>query len=303
MRLGVLDVGSNTVHLQVMDAHHGAAPVAQSSFKHELRLTDYLDQDGAIAETGLKSLISVIKDVFLQASSLDLDDTLAFATSAIRDATNSNLILEQVREATGVDLEVLSGDEEASFTFLAARRWLGWSAGELLVLDIGGGSLEIAKGDQESPAVTFSLPLGAGRLTNRFLEEDPFSEKSLGKLKSYLKETLDPIASQLTPLNKNYGIGTSKTFRTLRRIQNHYLPEFGEHLTLNGLGQMLPKLQKMTLKERAELPGVSTGRAKQITAGAMVAHETMKRLNLDYVIQCPWALREGIVLQRLDWLK
>ena len=92
MRLGVLDVGSNTVHLQVMDARHGAAPVAQSSFKHELRLTDFLDRDGAIAEIGLNSLILAIKDVFLQASSLNLDDTLAFATSAIRDATNSNLI-------------------------------------------------------------------------------------------------------------------------------------------------------------------------------------------------------------------
>ena len=119
----------------------------------------------------------------------------------------------------------------------------------------------------------------------------------------FRSESLDPIASKLTPLNKKYGIGTSKTFRTLRRIQSYYLPEFGEHLTLNGLGQMLPKIQKMTIKERAELPGVSAGRAKQITAGAMVAYETMKRLNLDYVIQCPWALREGIVLQRLDWLK
>ena len=303
MRLGVLDVGSNTVHLQVMDAQHGSAPLAQSSFKIELRLTEYLDESGSISETGLGRLITAIDDVFEQARDLNLDETLAFATSAIREATNSEQILDAVRSATGLDLEVLTGEEEARFTFLAVRRWLGWSAGEILVLDIGGGSLEIAYGDQEFPNSAFSVQLGAGRLTRNYLIGDPFTEKSLDKLKNHIKETLNPIGSEIGALSKNYAIGTSKTFRSLRRIQSHYLPDFGEHLTLNGLNQMLPKLQKMDLKQRMQLPGLSPGRAKQIVAGAMVAHSVMKQLNLDYVIQCPWALREGIVLQRLDWIK
>jgi exopolyphosphatase/guanosine-5'-triphosphate,3'-diphosphate pyrophosphatase len=83
----------------------------------------------------------------------------------------------------------------------------------------------------------------------------------------------------------------------------HYLPDFGENLTLNGLNLMVPKLQKMNVKERAALPSVSQGRATQIVAGAMVAQGVLKKLGLEYVIQCPWALREGIVLRRLDWLK
>jgi len=303
MRLGVLDVGSNTVHLQVMDAHHGAAPLAQSSFKHELRLTQYLDESGAISQTGVEKLIESIKDVYLQASAFELDDTLAFATSAIREASNSDLVLEAVRNVTGVDLEVLSGEDEARFTFLAVRRWLGWSAGDILVLDIGGGSLEIAHGAQEGPNSAFSVQLGAGRLTRNFLQGDPFTDKSIAKLKSYIKDVLEPIGAELEQLPKNYAIGTSKTFRTLRRIQMHYLPDYGNNLTLNGLNQMVPKLQKMTLKERMGLPGVSPGRAQQIVAGAMVAQGAMKELNLDYVVQCPWALREGIVLKRLDWLR
>ena len=171
------------------------------------------------------------------------------------------------------------------------------------MLDIGGGSLEIAQGEQETPSSAFSVQLGAGRLTRDFLNGDPFTEKSIDKLKEHIKEILEPISDALGPLPKNYAIGTSKTFRTLRRIQMHYLPDFGENLTLNGLNQMLPKLQKMNLKQRMELPGVSPGRAKQIVAGAMVAHGAMKYFNLDYIVQCPWALREGIVLQRLDWLK
>jgi exopolyphosphatase/guanosine-5'-triphosphate,3'-diphosphate pyrophosphatase len=148
-----------------------------------------------------------------------------------------------------------------------------------------------------------SVQLGAGRLTRNFLTGDPFTEKSLLSLKEHIKENLEPIGVALGEVTKNYAIGTSKTFRTLRRIQMHYLPDYGNNLTLNGLNLMVPKLQKMTLKERASLPGVSPGRANQIVAGAMVAQGAMKKLNLDYVVQCPWALREGIVLKRLDWLK
>jgi len=201
------------------------------------------------------------------------------------------------------NLEVLSGSDEARFTFLAVRRWLGWSAGDILMLDIGGGSLEIAHGEQEDPNSAFSLQLGAGRLTRNFLKGDPFSEKSLSELKDYIKEELEPIGQELGLVTKNYAIGTSKTFRTLKRIQMHYLPDFGENLTLNGLNLMVPKLQKMSVKERAALPSVSPGRATQIVAGAMVAQGALKKLDLEYVIQCPWALREGIVLRRLDWLK
>ncbi len=303
MRLGVLDVGSNTIHLQIMDAHHGSAPLAQSSFKVELRLTEYINESGAISKEGISNLITAITDVFKEASKFKLDETLAFATSAIREATNSDEVLSSVFKFTNVDLQVLSGSDEAKFTFLAVRRWLGWSAGDILMLDIGGGSLEIAHGEQENPSSAFSVQLGSGRLTRNFLSGDPFTEKSLEKLKGHIKETLEPIGAEIGEITKNYAIGTSKTFRSLRRIQMHYLPNYGENLTLNGLNQMVPKLQKMDLKSRMSLPGLSPGRAKQIVAGAMVAQGAMKKLNLDYVVQCPWALREGIVLQRLDWLK
>jgi exopolyphosphatase/guanosine-5'-triphosphate,3'-diphosphate pyrophosphatase len=286
-----------------MQAHHGSAPLAQKSFKEELRLTEYLDEAGAISEIGISNLISSIQNVYEQAKSYKLDDTLAFATSAIREAKNSEVVLEQVRTKTGIELEVLSGSDEARFTFLAVRRWLGWSAGDILVLDIGGGSLEIAHGDQENPEYAFSVQLGAGRLTRQFLTGDPFTEKSISKLKDYIKENLDPIGQELGSITKNYAIATSKSFRTLRRLQSYYLPDYGNNLTLNGLNLMVPKIQNMTLKERIQLPGISPSRASQITASAMVAQGVMKKLNLDYVIQCPWALREGIVLQRLDWIK
>ncbi|MGB8942980.1 MAG: Ppx/GppA family phosphatase, partial [Streptomyces sp.] len=173
MRLGVLDVGSNTVHLLVVDAHPGARPLPAYSHKADLRLAQLLDDAGAIGPEGVDLLVATVRDAMEAAEDKGVEDLLPFATSAVREASNADQVLARVKEETGVDLQVLSGAEEARLTFLAARRWFGWSAGKLLVIDIGGGSLEIAYGIDEEPDAAVSLPLGAGRLTSAWLTQDP----------------------------------------------------------------------------------------------------------------------------------
>lgn len=303
MRLGVLDVGSNTVHLQIMDAHHGSAPLAFQSFKEEIRLAEFLTGDNNLSSEGIETLLQTLNRLKNEAKDIQLDDMLAFATSAIREAGNSEDVLAAVHKETGIDLEVLSGKDEARFTFLAVRRWVGWSAGDVVLLDIGGGSLEIATGDQENPLYSNSVMLGANRMTRQFLVGDPFSEKSLSKLREHVRMTLAPLKSEIGDNSNRTAIGTSKTFRTLRRIQQNFLPELGNSLTREGLKIIVPRLAKMTQTQRAALPGVSVSRSFQIVAGAIVAEETMVALGIEKLTQCPWALREGIVLQRLDWLK
>lgn len=302
MRLGVLDVGSNTVHLLIVDAHPGSPPIPQQSFKSELRLTRYLDEQGAISQTGLEKLLSAIKAHFKEAESLKPDEILAFATSAIRDSINSEKILSAIQDETGIGIEVLSGEDEAKFTFLAARRWLGWSAGDLLVIDIGGGSLEIAVGSEETPRTALSLPLGAGRLTKDFLVGDPFTEKSINRLKKFVFETIEPNKEKLNGFDKRNGVGTSKTLRTLMKLQKEYFPKLGEGIHIEALEGITNQLCKMTESERTKLPGVSTNRAPQIVAGAIVAQAVMETLRVKSLRECPWALREGIVLRRVDWL-
>ncbi|MBP6148280.1 MAG: Ppx/GppA family phosphatase [Candidatus Planktophila sp.] len=303
MRLGVLDVGSNTVHLQVMDAHHGSAPLAFQSFKEEIRLAEFLTDKGELSITGIDTLLRTLTRLKNEAKDIQLDDMLAFATSAIREATNSDEVLAAVNRETGIDLQVLSGADEARFTFLAVRRWVGWSAGDVVLLDIGGGSLEVATGEQENPRYCNSVMLGANRMTRQFLTGDPFTEKSLNKLREHVQSTLAPLKSEIGDNSKRTAIGTSKTFRTLRRIQQNYLPDLGNSLTRDGLKTIVPRLAKMTQTQRAGLPGVSASRAVQIVAGAIVAEEAMSAFGIEKLTQCPWALREGIVLQRLDWLK
>jgi exopolyphosphatase/guanosine-5'-triphosphate,3'-diphosphate pyrophosphatase len=304
MRLGVLDIGSNTVHLQVVDAHPGARPNPTTNQKVELRLHEYIDKSGVITEEGITLLNDAIDDAVAHAKEFKTEEILAFATSAIRDAKNGKSILDEISEKHGIELQVLSGEEEAAITFLAVRRWLGWSSGRLLVLDIGGGSLEIAVGDDEAPELAASLPLGASRLTRDFLSGDPFKEKDIKELELHVREGMkEAVAKELVEHGADQFIATSKTFRTLARLGSHWFEDNPKYLKLNSLEKIVSKLSEMTNKQRAELPSVSESRAKQILSGAIVARSAMNRLEITQLEICPWALREGIVLKWLDWME
>src|SRR4029078_5476273 len=135
--LGVLDVGSNTVHLLVVDAHQGAAPLPAFSHKEELRLTAHLEDGNRMSDLGARRLQAFVEDALRIAEDKGVEEVVAFATSAIRDAVNGEEVLTGIRDRSGIDIPVLSGADEARLTFLAARRWFGWSSGRLLVPEIG----------------------------------------------------------------------------------------------------------------------------------------------------------------------
>jgi exopolyphosphatase/guanosine-5'-triphosphate,3'-diphosphate pyrophosphatase len=304
MRLGVLDMGSNTIHLQVVDAHPGARPTPASSQKFELRLTEYLDRNNHITDEGFDLLSHAITEVLKHATEFECEEILAFATSAIREADNGEKIIAELRRIHNIDLQILSGDEEAQITFLAARRWLGWSAGRLLVLDIGGGSLEMAIGNDESASSTLSLPIGAARMTREFLIGDPYTSKSVKALMQYSKESIEQsVAGELAEHRADRIVGTSKTFRTLARLTDHWYKDGGTNLEREALAAAIEKLKDLSLSQRSALPGVSQSRAKQLVAGAIVAESVMKHLSIERIEICPWALREGIVLKWLDWME
>jgi exopolyphosphatase / guanosine-5'-triphosphate,3'-diphosphate pyrophosphatase len=307
MRLGVLDVGSNTVHLLVVDARRGGHPAPQRSEKTVLRLAEHLGDDGRLSRAGADGLVATVAAARRTAKELDCDDLLAFATSAVRDAANSAKVLERVREETGVDLQVLTGPDEARLTFLAVRRWFGWSAGRLLMLDIGGGSLEIACGVDEEPDLAVSLPLGAGRLTRERLSGDPPSRAAVDELRVYVDAELKPAAKQLAELGRPERMAaSSKTFRSLARLTGAAPSGAGPRaqrvLAIEGLRQVIGFICRIGAADLAELEGVSPARSHQLLAGAVVAEAAMRAFDLPAVEICPWALREGVILRRLDWL-
>ena len=307
MRLGVLDVGSNTVHLLVVDAHQGGRPLPAFSHKAEIRLGENLDAQNRLTDDCAQQLVKFVHESLQIAEDKGVRKMLAFATSAVRDAANGDELLAQIEADTGVAIKVLPGPDEARLTFLAARRWFGWSSGRLLLLDIGGGSLEVAAGHDEEPDIAFSLPLGAGRLTRDWLADDPPSHDDVRQLRRHVRaEIATMVGVLLRDGPPNHAVATSKTFRQLARIaggapssEGPYVKRMLKHTDVIGLAERLPQL---TAAERADLPGVSQARAPQLAAGAIIADAAMDLLGLPVLEICPWALREGVILRQLDML-
>lgn len=305
MRLGVLDIGSNTGHLLVVDAHGGAAPMPAYSYKEPLRLAEHLDGDGALTAAGVEALTGFVSQALVVAEDKGCEEILGFATSAVRDAVNTDAVLAHVLDVTGVDIGVLPGEDEARLTFLAVRRWFGWSSGRLAVFDIGGGSLEIAAGSDEAPHVAQSLPLGAGRVSREWLRDDPPTADTVRGLRRRIRGDIARDAGAvLRSGSPDHAVATSKTFRSLARVCG--AAPYGEGLLVRRvlpagvLAEKLPELATLTHAKLARLPGVSVDRAHQLLAGALVADAVMDIFGLEELEICPWALREGVILERLD---
>lgn len=307
MRLGVLDVGSNTVHLLVVDAHPGARPVHYSSIKTTLRLMQYLQPDGSISDAGVERVMETLRIAKAHIDKEQLDELMPMATSALREAKNGEKLLKRIRKEIGINLQVMSGPDEARVTFLAVRRWFGWAAGRIMLVDIGGGSLELAIGNDELPEHAMSLPLGAGRLTKMFLQSDPPTETDLRNLRAHIREQLPPAQEAFGQRKRaDQFVGSSKTIRSLARLAGSVVDGVGPDdlisLSRWRLDDWLPRMAQIPADARRALPGVTQDRAFQIVAGGYVLSEVMHAFDIETLNVSPWAMREGVLLDYLDRL-
>ncbi|MAL07750.1 MAG: exopolyphosphatase [Microbacterium sp.] len=305
MRLGVLDIGSNTVHLLVADAHPGGRPLASTSTRTVLRLMRFLTPDGSISEEGVSALEQAVADAARVAREQGVDELLATATSAVREATNGDEVIARIEAALGQELQVLGGEVEARYTFLAVRRWFGWSAGQVLLFDIGGGSLEIAAGADELPEAAASVPLGGGRMTVEFLHDDPPGEDAVERLRAHAEQTLDPVLAPFRALARpDHVVGSSKAIRSLAKLAGYPVPGWSgiERMLLPraALGSWIPRLARIPASARQELPGITADRTFQIVASAVVVHTAMRLMDVDELEVSPWALREGVLLRYIE---
>lgn len=305
MRLGVLDIGSNSAQLQIVDVSTGAPPLPAHAIKEPTALGEEILPDGSLSEAGTQRVAEAVSRAMRAAKQFDVDSLYPFVTAAVRDATNRDDVIDRIEEAAGIRPQFLSGEQEGKLTYFAAHRWYGWSAGRILLLDIGGGSMEIVLGRDVEPELAISLPLGAGRLTRAHLIADPPTPRQLKALTKHVRSTLAEVVDRFRwEGDPRRVVATSKTFKQLARMTGAPAQRKGPFvcrtLTLDDLRAWIPRLTTATAEQRAKLRGVSASRAQQIVAGAIVAKETMSALNITSLEICPWALREGIVLRHLE---
>ncbi|TDV48031.1 Ppx/GppA phosphatase family protein [Actinophytocola oryzae] len=287
-RVAVLDVGCFSAHLLVVD-HTPDRQVV--SHKVRLRLDQAIDADGRITRRGIEHIVDAVQTTEQRLHGLGAGRFLPFATSSVRDATNADTVVETVAERTGVTLRFLTGKQEARLAYQAARHWHG-PADALTVLDVGGGTVEIAYGATRRPAFTCSLPLGARTLTMAGLTDTTDLDDTRTMLRGEIRDAIPPELRGA--LAEAPATGCSKVFESLAKLAGT------NHLRADDIAAWIPLLARLSPRHRARLPGISSHRARQVFAGAVVAEALMTATGHASIDICPWSTREGVLLGLLE---
>lgn len=299
-RAAVLDVGCFSAHLVVAGPGPETLRRPLLSHKVRLRLDRALDPAGRIGAAGIDHISAAVDQMRERLGKVRVSSFVPYATSCVRDATNADEVIDQVARRTGITLQLLSGEREARLSYLAARRWLDSDA-PLAVLDIGGGTIELAVGDGARPTFVRSLPLGARTLTRAGLD-------SMARVPRVRAELLERIAESvpddvLTTYAEGRAIGCSKVFQQLAKLVDANTGRARPlRLSRTDLRTWIPRLAELTPRRRAELPGISAHRARQSFAGAVVAEALMTATNHDVIDICPWSSKEGLLMNLLSKL-
>lgn len=307
MLLGAIDVGTNSIHLIVvrLDPDFGTATVL-------LKDREMVRLGGGSAllrrYLGRKAFtrgIDAIKRFGEAARGQGAVDVRAVATSAVREAANGNEFAERVRAESGLELEILSGTEEARLIHLGVTR--GFSLGERIgcIVDIGGGSTELIVGDGHRPLFMHSIPLGSLRLFDQYLSEDPIGPGAYASLERAVRQALRPVAAQIHDFALDMMIGTSGTIMGLAHLDAGAHGQalervHGYELRLDRLLELQEQMLRMSVSERRRMPGMNARRSDIIVAGNAVLIGVLEALGRTSLIVCDRALREGIVADYVE---
>ncbi|MEU4445344.1 exopolyphosphatase [Actinosynnema sp. NPDC050801] len=297
-QVGVLDVGCFSAHLVVVS---GSPLHPVLSHKTRLRLDRALDSHNRLRREGVEQVVTAVQTAHRVAERAGVSGIVPLATSVIRDAANASQVIAEVTRRTGTQLRVLPGKEEARLAYRAARHWFGWHVGALLVLDVGGGTVELAAGEDVDPSLTRSLPFGARTMTRRLaLDESlPRDRRGLARAQGPVHDRVRAALDGMSVADHR-AVGCSKVFQQLARLAGarpqHEGPFVPRTLRLADLRGWIPRLARMPAPRRARLPGISRHRAGQSLAGALVAEALMVATGHDEVEICPWSTREGLLL-------
>jgi exopolyphosphatase/guanosine-5'-triphosphate,3'-diphosphate pyrophosphatase len=312
MILAGIDIGTNTLRLLVADAGPDSFHEIYADRK-STRLGQDLDLNGMLTSEAqdrtLKALVDFAEKIRLHAAL----HTAAIGTSALRNASNSAAFIQAAKKRTGIDVIVISGEEEARLTLLAVDHTLTGEGRRQnadfrplsLVIDIGGGSTEIITAHPGERRVSVSLPLGAVYLTERFVKNDPPTAEEISLLRRMVREQLDRIGATIRPDPSGILVGTAGTITTLAAIDQGleaYDPEKINRsvLTANSLDTIVGMLSISRAEERRKIRGLEPDREDIILAGAVILQEIIRRFGYQSMLVSDWGLREGIVLDMYE---
>jgi exopolyphosphatase/guanosine-5'-triphosphate,3'-diphosphate pyrophosphatase len=313
MRIAAVDLGTNSFHLLVVDAHPDGTFVPLAKEKEMLRLGDAVAREGRVPDADARRAVATLGRFRSLAEAADSDELVALATSAIREADNGGELVDRFRAEAGVDVQVITGGEEARLIFEAIRASLVIEPAPALAFDLGGGSLEVMVGDRSGLQWSTSVKLGVARLTAELVRDDPLSERDIRRLRDRYTTGLAPLAEEVARYSPAMAIGTSGTLCTLARMaaarRSGSVPLSVNQLRFDRdeLLSIHKDLLSLPAAQRAKLPGLDSGRVDIIATGSMFLLTAMELFGFEELTVGEWALREGIVLDAIghhddaDW--
>ena len=312
MRIAALDLGSNSFHLLVADVHPDGPFEAITREKEMLRLGDEVARDGRISASSADRAVASVRRLRQLADASGAQEVIAKATSAIRSAVNGSELVDRIEAETGVDVEVISGLEEARLIFAAVRASLVLEPAPALCVDIGGGSVEISIGDAAGLRWATSVPIGVGRLTAELVHSDPPSRSDRNALETLIRDEL-ALVEEVRTRTPRMAVGTSGTINDLARLaaenDDGEIPASANGLRIRAdrLHALRHRIVRMPVAERRRLPGIEDKRADLLPAGVTLLATIFDVFEIEEMVTSDWALREGIVLDAVrvhdpdDW--
>jgi len=306
MKIAAIDIGSNSIHMVVVEVQSSGGFQVIEREKEMVRLGAGALTRGLISAAAMKRGLAVLKKYRQLARNHRVDKVVAVATSAVREARNGEDFLEEVGRETGIWPRVASGQGEARLIYLAAIHSIHLEGKRALVVDIGGGSLELALGAGRRLDWAVSEKLGVLRITERFVHSDPLSTKDEARLEDAISKAIEPHVAAVREAGFECAIGTSGTILALGALAHHVEdgrpPETLHHVTVSArtIHELRKQLVASTERERLRLPGMDERRVDLIVAGAVLLDTVLDRLSVEELVLCEWALREGILLDYID---
>ncbi|MDJ0696882.1 Ppx/GppA phosphatase family protein [Mastigocoleus sp. MO_188.B34] len=308
--IAAIDLGTNSLHMVVVEIEPKLPSFSIiGKEKETVRLGNREPETGNLKLEVMERAIHALARFQEIAKTLNAEAIIAVATSAIREAPNGRDFLERVKKELGLDVDLISGQEEARRIYLGVLSGMEFAEQPHIIIDIGGGSTELILCDSQEEKVLTSTKVGAVRLSKEFITTDPISTSEFDYLQAYTRGKLERAADEIKVNLKNGTypclVGTSGTIETIAAIdvRNKLGVEpstlNGYEFTFSDLQTWIHRFRKMDNKERAEIPGMPDRRSEVILGGAIVLQEAMALLNVGSIKICERALREGVIV---DWM-
>jgi exopolyphosphatase / guanosine-5'-triphosphate,3'-diphosphate pyrophosphatase len=300
--VAVVDIGSNSGRIVVFDIDRRGALEILADERFPLRLIREMNADRQLKASAIERTIRVLRDFRQLAAGTGAFPVIAVATAAVREAANASLFIRRVRREVGLDVQVIDGARESRLAFLGAIYGLPVRHGTLI--DIGGGSLQITRFRGRRLKRSWSLPLGALRLSDRFLSSDPPTGGQIRKLRKHLLGVFNNLNLRTMRADEML-VGTGGTIRNLAkidsRVQEYPIQRLhGYPLHRARLSGWEAYLTSRRLSRMTSLPGLSRDRADSIVGGCIIAESIMELLGAREMLVAGQGLREGLVLEALD---